>query len=224
MTVLLAVSTGVCVWKGFKACQQKVAPDCAAIVFQYRRRKVLYTTEDNMRLFPDPNNQRNKHNNAAKTNNANNTSMFRRLSRALHLQTPSHIFVPPLTSFGVFTVPAAVFDIPGEAVPCLMNGVRTTDGSVRISLRVFYCIPFEDLDRYLAAVGPKAPNEIIAIAAAQVLRAKSAGVSVGILLSRSRRDGLFMTSFRDTLSTKLMSEAAIELCDIIVDKVEALED
>lgn len=179
--------------------------ESTAIVFDVRRRRVLYTTEDSERPLPE------------------SAGRLRRWSGALRLQSNSFIFCPlPRTFFSLFVLPRQVFTPPGVTVKCHLHGIEAIDGVVSMEVEVGYVVPFEEIDRYLAAVGPQPPTEMIALIAAQVFRVNSASVSVGILLSRSRRDSKLMYSFRQHLETKLRSEAAIQMCSLSVVKVELL--
>eukprot|EP00796_Vickermania_ingenoplastis_P010768 gene10768-7496_t len=181
------------------SCTVAVHPKCSAALFETRRRRMVFTTEDSRRR---------------------QDNVLLSVARMLGLYSSSHLIVPPSSWFGTFTVPTSVLDPPGESVTLHMTGVQTTDGAVNMVMTVRYTIPFGELERYLAAVGPKEPTAVIASAAATVLRLTSAEVSVGILLSRSRRDGAFMASFRRHLATKLSSDAAIQLHDISIERVE----
>ncbi|EPY33366.1 hypothetical protein STCU_02262 [Strigomonas culicis] len=136
----------------------------------------------------------------------------------------SLVIVPPSSFFGVFTLPRSVFQEPGEAADCTVENVKVTDGTVDMILTIYYTIPFELLERYLAAVGPQAPNEIIAVAAAQIARLRGSEASVGILISKARRDAVFAPPYCSHLATKLMSEAAIRLIKVTFDKVELIHD
>lgn len=207
---LAVVAAGaLCLWKLHRSCSVKVHPNCVAVVYDTRRRSILRTTADND--FHREGLPRTDH-----------FSPLLYIS-SVFLRRSSTLFVPPSSFFGCFTLPRSVFEPPGEAVDCTVEHLQLPDGAVDLYLTIRYILPFSQLERYLSAVGPQPPNERITVAAANVLRAHSADLSVGLLLSRSRREAMFMEGYRDHLATKLLSEVAVKLVDVVIENAELIE-
>lgn len=200
----------LCLWKVAQTCSVPVHPRCVSVVYDTRRKTVLCTSAD--REIPHDALPRVSHFSPA----LYITSAWMYCSR-------TRLFVPPSSFFGVFTLPRGVFEEPGESVNCAVEGVAVCDGSVNMMVTVFYTIRFDQLERYLAAVGPVPPNEVIGKTVAHVARVRCTDLSAGFLLSKNRRDGVFTGPFRAHLVSKLMSEAAVSVTDVIVEKVVLLE-
>lgn len=208
---LAVIAVGVLtLWKVVRTCSVQVHPKCVTVVYDTRRRTVLCTSADReMRRQGLP--------------RVTRFSPLLFLSGMLIYSHTSLLVVPPSSFFGAFTLPKSVFKAPGESVGCLVESIQVSDGAVDMALTISYIIPMEQLERYLAAVGPRPPNEVIGIAAADVARVRCADFSVGILISRARRDSIFAAPFREHLASKLMSEAAVCVVDAVVDNVELVE-
>ncbi|KEG10160.1 hypothetical protein DQ04_04101030 [Trypanosoma grayi] len=211
----LAVTTlgMVCAWKICSRCLLRVHPSCVTVVYETRRNSILSSSMDKGHKASDELPQ---------------ISHFRPAMYVIGMllyRSKSLVVVPPSSFFSTFTLPRTVLDEQGdgEAVDCTVEGIHVTDGEMRMVLTLRYCIPFDQLERYLAAVGPAPPNERIAVAAAAVAKARGAELSVGLILNRSRRDAVFLAPFREHLSSKLMSEAAVKLIDATVESVEIAE-
>lgn len=204
-SVVVAVGAGLLLWRVLKAITIPVSPDDCVVVFQVRRRRVLFTTDDGCRESV-----------------RSNRPLDFFLRRVLRLYSQHHLCFPRTSFITTFTMPKTALEPPGEMARLTVKHVHTSDGMVDIVLDVQYVIPFGGLERYLAAVGPYPPTELIAAIAAQVMKVTCAEVSMGILLSRTRRDGVFMMSFRERFQTKLLSMAAVELHDVTVNSVTML--
>jgi hypothetical protein len=187
-----------------------VHPRCVSVVYDTRRKTVLCTSADGE--LP--------HDTLPRVSHFSPTLY---LTSMLMCCSRTRVFVPPSSFFGVFTLPRGVFELPGESVNCAVEGVAVSDGAVNMMVTVFYTIRFDQLERYLAAVGPVPPNELIGKTVAHVARLRCAELSAGILLSKGRRDGVFIAPFREHLTVKLMSEAAVSVSDVVVEKVSLLE-
>ncbi|KPA73146.1 hypothetical protein ABB37_10094 [Leptomonas pyrrhocoris] len=210
LPLAVAAAGALCLWKVIQTCSVPVHPRCVSVVYDTRRKTVLCTSADReMRADALP--------------RVVHFSPALYLSSALMYCSRTRLFVPPSSFFGVFTLPRGVFEEPGEAVNCAVEGIAVSDGSVNMMVTVFYTIPFEQMERYLAAVGPVPPNEVIAKTVAHVARLRCAELSAGILLSKNRRDGVFMGPFKEHLTWKLMSEAAVAVSDVVVEQAILLE-
>ncbi|CAG9567071.1 conserved hypothetical protein [Leishmania major strain Friedlin] len=199
----------LCLWKAFQICSVPVHPRCVTVVYDTRRKTVLCTSADReMRRGSLP---RVSH---------FNVSMY--FGSALMYWSGTRLLVPPSSFFGVFTLPRSVLEEPGESVNCAVEEVAVRDGTVNMMVTVFYTIPFDQVERYLAAVGPEPPNEVIGKAVAHIARVRCAEQSAGILLSKTRREA-FMGPYKDHLTSKLMSEAAVLVRDVAVENVVLLE-
>lgn len=210
LPLAVAAAGVLCLWKVVQTCSVPVHPRCVSVVYDTRRKTVLCTSAD--REIPHDALPRVSH-----------FSPALYLTSALMYCSRTRLFVPPSSFFGVFTLPRGVFELPGESVNCAVEGVAVCDGSVNMMVTVFYTIQFDQLERYLAAVGPVPPNEVIAKTVAHIARVRCNELSAGILLSKNRREGVFMGPFREHVSAKLMSEAAVSVSDVIVEKVVLLE-
>lgn len=200
----------LCVWKVVQTCSVPVHPRCITVVYDTRRKTVLCTSADReMRKEVLP--------------RVSHFSPTLYLGSALMYCSRTRLLVPPSSFFGVFTLPRGVFELPGESVNCAVEEVAVCDGVVNLMVTVFYTIPFAQLERYLAAVGAEPPNEVIAKAVAHVARVRCAEQSAGILLTKARREGVFMGPFKDHLAAKLMSEAAVMVSDVTVESVNLLD-
>ncbi|KAK7194878.1 hypothetical protein NESM_000409000 [Novymonas esmeraldas] len=208
---LAVVSAGaLCLWKVVQTCSISVHPRCITLVYDTRRKTLVCTSAD-----------RERRRDALPRVSHFSVSLY--LSSALLSCTRTRLFVPPSSFFSVFTLPRGVLEEPGESCNCAVEEVAVRDAAVTMMVTVSYTIPFEQLERYLAAVGPVPPNEVIAKAVAHVARVRCAEQSAGILLSRSRRDSVFMPLFRGHLASRLMSDAAVRVSDVAVETVVLLE-
>ncbi|GET85361.1 hypothetical protein, conserved [Leishmania tarentolae] len=199
----------LCLWKVLQICSVPVHPLCVTVVYDTRRKTIVCTSAD-----------------AAMSRDsrprASHVKASRHLGSTLMYWGRTRLLVPPSSFFGVFTLPRSVFEDPGESVNCVVEEVAVRDGSVNMMVTVCYTIPFDQMERYLAAVGPEPPNEMIGKAVAHVARVRCAEQSAGILLSKARREA-FMGPYKDHLTSKLMSEAAVLVRDVAVERVVLLE-
>ncbi|EPY40876.1 hypothetical protein AGDE_03050 [Angomonas deanei] len=132
----------LCAWKISKTCSLSVHPKCVTVVYDTRRKAVLRTSaDDELRKDDLP--------------RVEHFSALFYMSKLLIYCSRSLVVVPPSSFFGVFTLPRSVFSEPGEAVDCVVENVAVPDGTVDMVLTLYYCIPFDSLERYLAAVGPQ---------------------------------------------------------------------
>ncbi|EKG05366.1 hypothetical protein TCSYLVIO_003558 [Trypanosoma cruzi] len=193
-----------------RRCIVRVHPSCVTIVYETRRKTILTTSMDKERGAND---------------DMTHFCHFRPLMcmiRYFLYSSKSLVVLPPTSFFGAFTLPRAVLEECGEgrAVDCTVEAIQVTDGYVRMVLTIRYCIPFQQLERYLAAVGPMPPNERIAMAAAAAAKTRAAELSVGLIINKSRREDSFLVSFREHLASKLISEACVKLIDATVESAE----
>lgn len=198
----------LCLYKLYKVCSVKVVPGCVTVVYDTRRKTVLCTSIDKQmkRAYSPP---------------INHFSPLLYFSSLFVYSTGDTVVSPPSPFFGTFTLPKSVFRPDEcEALNFTLENVPTMDGVALIIFTIRYTIPFDQLDRYLAAVGPRPPNEVIGVAAAAVARMHCGEVSIGILLNKARRDSVFMKGFTEHLRTKLMSESAVQLQRVTVENVE----
>ncbi|KAG5512265.1 hypothetical protein JKF63_07787 [Porcisia hertigi] len=200
----------LCLWKVVQICSVPVHPRCVTIVYDTRRKTVLCTSAD-----------RDMHRDSLPRVSHFDVSLY--FGSALMYWSRTRLLVPPTSFFGLFTLPRGVFEEPGESVNCVIEGVAVRDGSLNMMVTVFYTIPFNQIERYLAAVGPEPPNEVIGKAVAHVARVRCAEHSAGILLSKARREGLFMGPYKDHLTSKLMSEAAVLVSKVVVERVMLID-
>lgn len=210
LPLAVAAAGVLCLWKAVQICSVPVHPRCVSVVYDTRRKTVLCTSADR-EMCKDS------------LPRVSHFSPALYLTSAIVCCSRTRLFVPPSSFFGVFTLPRGVFELPGESVNCAIEGVAVCDGAVNMMVTIFYTIPFEQMERYLAAVGPVPPNEVIGKTIAHVARLRCAELSAGILLSKNRREGVFMGPFREHLASKLMSEAAVSVEDVIVEKVLLVE-
>lgn len=206
--VVLGLATA---WKIVKTCSVKVHDKCITVVYETRRRTILCTSAD----------REHRRRGLPRTTHF---SPLIYISGLLIYSNTSLLVVPPSSFFGTFTLPKSVLKVPGETVNCAVEDVHVADGAVDMIVAISYTIPFEKLERYLSAVGPQPPNEVIGLAVADVARVRCAEVSVGILISKSRRENIFMEPFREHLASKLMSEAAVNVVAVDIENVELIED
>lgn len=131
MNVLVPVSvialSALCVWKLYKKCALRVRPQCVAVVYDTRRRRVLCTSLDYDR---------------AKLHQPFISSSHTKWSKLLLHQRNSLILVPPSSLFDVFILPKGVFSDVGEMVACEVDNVNLKDGAVKLSCTIRYNIPF----------------------------------------------------------------------------------
>lgn len=208
---LAVAGTGLlCLWRLSQACTVPVHPRCITVIYETRRKTILCTSADGKQR-------------ASQLPRVTHFSPFLYLGSLLLFHSGSRLLIPPSSFFGVFTMPITALEDPGESVHCTVEAVEVCDGAVTIALTVQYIISLDELERYLAAVGPEPPNEVIAKAAAQVARLRCTDLSAGILLSKSRRDGIFMDPYKDHLASKLMSEAAVEVKGVFIDAVSLVD-
>nr|CCM12478.1 hypothetical protein, conserved [Leishmania guyanensis] len=208
---LAAVGAGLlCLWKAIQICSVPVHPRCVTVVYDTRRKTVLCTSAD-----------REMHRESLPRVSHFGVSLY--FGSAMMYWSRTWLLVPPSSFFGVFTLPRGVFEEPGESVNCVVEEVAVRGGSVNIMATVFYTISFDQMERYLAAIGPEPPNEVIGKAVAHVARVRCAEQSAGILLSKTRREATFMGPYKDHLTSKLMSEAAVLVNDVVVESVVLLE-
>lgn len=220
--------TFVCAWKVIKHCTVPVDPHSTAIVYYTVRNQVLYTTDDPTRFFDKRIRQTEETSFSFRNSSMELVTptrfplLLRYLCHTFHLYSDTYVVVPPSSFFSVFHVPKTMWEPPGEECTISVRSVPTIDGQVNIALLVRYCLSFEELERFLAAVGPQSPIERIAVLAAEVLRFKCSTVSIGLLLSRSRCEGLFLPSLREGVASRLRSVLAIDVLDVALEKVEPL--
>ncbi|CCW64226.1 unnamed protein product [Phytomonas sp. EM1] len=200
----------LCLWKVCRVCSIEVHPKCVTVVYDRRRKTIFATSVDRERK-------------RGELSRTRYYSPLYYLSALFMLSNHSLIMVPPSSFYGTFTLPKSVLSPPGEAVECSIKNIQASDGAVDMVLTIRYVIPFDQLERYLAAVGPQPPNEAIAMAAAHVARVRCVDFSIGILISLSRREAVFIQVYREHLATKLMSEIAVRLTDLKIENVELLE-
>ncbi|EAN76450.1 uncharacterized protein TEOVI_000142300 [Trypanosoma equiperdum] len=196
-----------CLVKLYKRCFVRVPPHCVTVVYETRRNSILASSMEEA------------------NNELPQVSHFRPLMYIVSLllyRSKKLVIVPPTSFFSTFTLPCSVLDESGdgEVVDCTVEDIHVTDGSVRMVMTIRYCIPINELERYLAAVGPTAPNERIALAAAGAARARGAELSVGLIINKSKRDTAFLEPFRAHLSSKLMSESCVKVLDVVVEAAE----
>ncbi|KPI87854.1 hypothetical protein ABL78_3081 [Leptomonas seymouri] len=210
LPLAVAAAGALCLWKVIQTCSVPVHPRCVSVVYDTRRKSVLCTSADcEMRHDTLP--------------RVSHFSPVLYLTSAFMYCSRTRLLVPPSSFFGVFTLPRGVFTEPGESVNCTVEGVAVCDGSINMMVTVVYTIPFDQMERYLAAVGPVPPNEAIGKTVAHVARLRCAELSAGVLLSKHRRDGVFMEPFKAQLKSKLMSEATVLVSDVMVERVVLLE-
>ncbi|ESL11693.1 hypothetical protein TRSC58_00550 [Trypanosoma rangeli SC58] len=213
LPLAVAVIGAGCLTRLYCRCILHVRPNCVTIVYETRRKTILATSMDKERGVNEGLLQ---------------YYHFRPLMCVIGYflySSKSLVVVPPSTFFGAFTLPRAVIEEHGEgrAVECTVEAIQATDGYVRMTLTVWYCIPFEQLERYLAAVGPTPPNERIAMVTAAVVKARAAELSVGLIINKAMREDSFLIPFREHLASKVMSEACVKLLDLIVESSEICE-
>lgn len=219
--------TGIVIWRKIKECTVPVAPHETAIVYDTRRNRILYTTEDPVRVIR--NHFTLKELPALFLRSSNVVSMIpqpsgtriRSLFHALHLYSDTYIVVPPSPFYALFKLPKKIWAPPGETCIIHMMSLETKDGEVNVAIKLRYCISFESIERYIAAVGPQAPISRLNGLTSQVLRDKCAGVTVGTLTSRSRCATIFLPSFRETLASKVKSQLAVDLLEVTVERAES---
>ncbi|KAG5508626.1 hypothetical protein JIQ42_08413 [Leishmania sp. Namibia] len=200
----------LCLWKVVQVCSVPVHTRCVTVVYDTRRKTVLCTSAD-----------REMHRDSLPRVSHFAASLY--FGSTLMYWSRTRLLVPPSSFFGVFTLPRGVFEKPGESVNCAVEEVAVSDGLVNMAVTIFYTIPFDQIERYLAAVGPEPPNEVIGKAAAHLARVRCAEQSAGILLSKARREAVFLDPYKDHLTSKLMSEAAVLVSDVAVESVVLLE-
>ncbi|RNF11508.1 uncharacterized protein Tco025E_06653 [Trypanosoma conorhini] len=213
LPLAVAVVGAGCLARLYRCCVLRVQPSCVTIVYETRRKTILATSMDKERGVNE---------------GVLQYYHFRPLMCVVgHFlySSKSLVVVPPSTFFSAFTLPRAVVEENGEgkAVDCTVEAIQVTDGYVRMVLTVRYCIPFEQLERYLAAVGPTPPNERIAVATAAAAKARASELSVGLIINKAMREESFLVPFRDHLASKLMSEACVKLLDVTIEGAEICE-
>lgn len=263
MTAAAAAMSALCVWRLYHLCIVHVKPNCVAVVYSTRRRRMWHTSIDaemtsarrdgsrrSRRALPDNREEKDELGDTGSYEsstcedttldgrqpvvNANSSSCARvlvgrggwlgRLWRASMCAVMGNsagtVVKPPSSLFRVFVLPRAVFTRSGSVVSCAVAQVEVADGWVSMWLTVRYRIPFAQLERYLAANGPHAPHEAMAECVAEVVRTHAAHVSVGNLISHSRRQAVFMPDFTSHLYTRLMSETVVCILEVRVENVE----
>ncbi|KAH9577866.1 hypothetical protein LSM04_008519 [Trypanosoma melophagium] len=209
---LAAAALGaVCVWRLYRRCVVRVDEGCVTVVYETRRNSILATSFDQDRT--------------ACGDELPKISHFRPamyIIASLLYTSRGVVVVPPTSFFATFTLPATLLREggDGEAVACRIDALRATDGALNIAITVRYRIPVEQLERYLAAVGPVPPNERIAVALADAARARGAELSVGLILNEERRESVFLQPLREQMASRLMSETGVKMMGVTVDWVE----
>ncbi|CCW71278.1 unnamed protein product [Phytomonas sp. Hart1] len=209
LPLAVVAASCLCLWKVCRICSIEVHPKCVTVVYDRRRKTIFATSADRERK-------------RGELSRAKYYNPLYYLSTFFMSINHSMIMIPPSSFYGAFTLPRSVLEPPGEAVECSIKDIKASDGAVEMVLTIRYVIPFDQLERYLAAVGPQPPNQAIAIAAAHVARIRCADISIGILISLTRREGVFTMVYRNHLAMKLMSELAVRLIDMKIENVELL--
>nr|CCC92714.1 unnamed protein product [Trypanosoma congolense IL3000] len=214
-TLLLSVAAATlgfaCVVKLYNRCVVHIAPNCVTVVYETRRKSILASSLER-----------------EAGNELPHVSPLRPIMYLVSLllySSKTLILRPPTSLFSTFTLPRKVIDESngGETMTCAVEDVYVTDGTIRMVMTVRYCIPVDQLERYLAAVGPTPPTEHIGFAVADVARARGAELSVGLIINKSKRDAVFLEGFCTHLSSKLMSELCVKLLDVTVDTAEVVD-
>ncbi|KAG8340847.1 hypothetical protein ERJ75_000255300 [Trypanosoma vivax] len=210
-TAAVAVAAMALGVKLINRCLLRVPRDCVTIVYDTRRNTILSTSMEGA--------------DAARV--VQQMSHFRPLMyivSAFLYSNKNYVVVPFSSFFGTFTIPRTALDEErgGNVVNCTVEDVHVADGSVNIVFTLYYCIPVEQLERYLAAVGPVPPNESIATAIADVARVHGAQLSLGILLHEKKRETMFLQPFQEHLASRLISEVCVKLLCVTVNSVESM--
>ncbi|ORC91244.1 uncharacterized protein TM35_000062490 [Trypanosoma theileri] len=211
LPLAVAALGAVCAWRLYRRCVVRVDEGCVTVVYETRRNSILSTSLDQDR--------------SSSRDELPQISHFRPamyVIASLLYTSRSVVVVPPTSFFNTFTLPASLLreEGDGEAVACRIDALRAADGALTLAITVRYRIPVEQLERYLAAVGPVPPNERIAVALADAARARGAELSVGLILNEERREAVFLQPLQEQLASRLMSEAGVKLLGVTVDWVE----